>query len=321
MVLASSLAAQTLRVATFHADLTRRGPGLLLRDITDGTDPQVQAALAVIAQARPDVLLLTGFDHDLEAVALRAFVQALEGAGVPFAHFYAPPQNAGQMTAQDLDGDGRRGGPEDAQGYGKFSGVRSMALLSRFPVTGAKDYSGFLWADLPGSLMPGDDAQVRAVQRLSTTGHWRVQLDIGGKTAEVLAWSATPPLFGNGPRNMLRNHDEAAFWLALLNGKLADAPPDHPFVLMGLANIDPARGEGDRRALSALLAHPALVPGPDAATVYFKSGPMRLSYVLPSQGWQVEDAGVFDPSPGDPVADVVAQASRHRLVWVDLALP
>ena len=27
------------------------------------------------------------------------------------------------------------------------------------------------------------------------------------------------------------------------------------------------------------------------------------------------------PAPGAPLADVVAAASRHRLVWVDLELP
>ena len=33
-----------------------------------------------------------------------------------------------------------------------------------------------------------------------------------------------------------------------------------------------------------------------------------------------DDLGEW-PAPGAPLADVVAAASRHRLVWVDLELP
>jgi len=50
-------------------------------------------------------------------------------------------------------------------------------------------------------------------------------------------------------------------------------------------------------------------------------GNLRVSYVLPSRDLQVRDAGVLWPAPGAPLAEAVAAASRHRLVWVDLALP
>ncbi|MGB3244167.1 MAG: endonuclease/exonuclease/phosphatase family protein, partial [Sulfitobacter sp.] len=35
----------TLRVATFNTELARKGPGLLLRDILKGDDPQITAVI------------------------------------------------------------------------------------------------------------------------------------------------------------------------------------------------------------------------------------------------------------------------------------
>lgn len=316
------MGAQTLRLATYHTDLTRRGPGLLLRDILAGKDAQIGAVVAVIAQAKPDVLLLTGFDGDHDMLALRAFSGLLAHAGHDMPHLFAPPQNAGAMTALDLNADGQFGGPEDAQGYGKFAGARSMALVSRLPLRDAADYAGFLWADLPGSLMPGQDPALRALQRLSSTAHWRVGVQTPWETPlDLLMWSATAPLFDKTPRNRLRNHDETAFWLAMLDGKLTIPPPEGAFVVMGLANTDPDQGAGDKAALRALLAHPMVQPGPAGPTAQFRDTALRLSYVLPSAGLRVAGSGVIWPDPDTPMAQMVAQASRHRLVWVDLMPP
>jgi hypothetical protein len=44
--------------------LSRAGPGLLLRDIVGGDDPQVLATLEMIAAADADVLLLLDMDFD-----------------------------------------------------------------------------------------------------------------------------------------------------------------------------------------------------------------------------------------------------------------
>ena len=74
-------------MATFNADLTREGPGLLLRDIRTAKDPQVEAAAGVIAAAAPDVILLTGIDYDLDGVALAAFA-AVNPANVASALQY-----------------------------------------------------------------------------------------------------------------------------------------------------------------------------------------------------------------------------------------
>lgn len=336
--------------------MQRRGPGLLLADIEGGEDPQVAAAVAVIAAVAPDILLLQSFDYDAGLVALRAFARRLEEAGASYPHLFAFRPNTGRASGLDLDGDGRLGGPGDAQGFGYFAGQGGMALLSRLPIAAAeaRDFSGFLWRDLPGAILPEKDgapfpsAEAQAAQLLSTTGHWAVPVELpeGGRLT-LLAWHATPPVF-DGPedRNGRRNHDEAAFWTALLDGRLAEKPPAPPFVLLGDANLDPVDGDGRGAAIRALLGHPMLqdlapasAGGAEAARV--QGGPnaaqrgdpaldtadwdeargpgnLRVDYLLPSRDLTVTGAGVFWPGEADPMAATVAAASRHRLVWADL---
>jgi hypothetical protein len=332
--------ADGLRVAVFHTELGRDGPGLLLRDIRSGEDAQVAAVVAVIAAARPDAILLLGIDHDLDLVAAAALADRLEAAGLALPYRFAPRPNTGLPTGLDLDGDGRRGGPRDAQGYGRFAGAAGMLLLSRLPIRAeaARDFTAMPWADLPGAIPPEGTP---AVQRLSTTGHWEVPLDLpGGGTLRLLAWAATPPVF-DGPedRNGRRNHDEAAFWLGLIAGALPWPPPEAPFVLLGGSNLDPADGEGRREALAALLALPALQdpaprgasgrvepghrgdPALDTALFGEGTGGLRTELILPSADLRVTGAGVLWPPGSDPFAATVAGASRHRLVWVDIELP
>ncbi|MGY6409396.1 MAG: endonuclease/exonuclease/phosphatase family protein [Alkalilacustris sp.] len=350
---APARAGAAIRLATYNPALTRRGPGLLLRDILSETDSQVEAAADVIAAAAPDLLLLTGFDWDHGGQALAAFAGRLAVRGHPFPHRFAPRPNTGWQTGRDMVGDGRVGTADDAQGYGAFSGVKGMALLSRLPIEAeaARDFSRFLWRDLPGAQLPQRDgrpypsAAVFAEQRLSTTGHWDVPVRLpSGMPLHVLAWYASPPVFG-GPeqRNRLRNHDETRFWSLFLDGALPMPPPAGSFVLMGDANLDPDDGDGLHGAIRDLLAHPALQdprprsPGAVAAatrarrgdpalhTVQWdgprQPGSLRVDYLLPSADLAVLDAGVLWPRPDDPLAEAVGTASRHRLVWADIADP
>jgi hypothetical protein len=328
---AGAAAAEPLRVATYHVELSRDGPGLLLRDI-GRNDPQVEAAARVIAFAGADVVVLLGIDYDYGLAALGAFAERVAAAGANYPYRFALRPNTGLASGLDLDGDGQPGGPGDAQGFGRFSGQGGMAVLSRLPVreAEARDFSALLWRDLPGAILPdGIDPNVAAVQRLSTTGHWEVPVNLpGGGTLRLLAWHATPPVF-DGPedRNGRRNHDESAFWLRLLEGALPFPPPEPPFILLGNANLDPARAEGRADALNRLLALPALQdPRPAGAaglaTVDFSEnggpGPMRSEYVLPSARLTVVASGVIWPAPDDPLWPSVQAATRHRLVWVDV---
>lgn len=353
MALANPVGAETLRIATYSPDLTRRGPGLLLQDIVSASDPQVEAVAAVIAAARPDVLVLTGLDWDHGGAALAALETRLAARGAGYAHLLALRPNTGWTTGLDLDGNGRSGDARDAQGYGRFAGEGGMAILSRLPIATdrVRDFSDLLWRDLPDALIDG--AAMRpaalAVQRLSTTGHWDVPLRLpDGSMLHLWAWSATPPVFdGPDDRNGRRNHDEAALWLRYLEGRLPLRPAQAPFVLLGDANLDPVDGDGRPAALRALLAHPLLqdpAPASPGASSVPQTGPnatqqgdpardtadwpdeggpgnMRVDYVLPAASLRVTGAGVFWPAAGQPLAEVVQTASRHRLVWVDIAAP
>ncbi|MCE8457140.1 endonuclease/exonuclease/phosphatase family protein, partial [Rhodovulum sulfidophilum] len=250
-LLALCLAAPALadiRVASFNTDLSRKGPGLLLRDILSGKDSQVAAVLDVIAAARPDIIALQGIDYDLDGLALTALADRLRARDLDYPHLFALRPNTGLRTGLDLDGDGRVGGPGDAQGFGYFAGQDGMAILSRFPVLTdrVRDFSALVWRDLPGATLPEMDgapfpsAEAQAVQRLSTTGHWDVPVDLGGSILHLLTFHASPPVF-DGPedRNGLRNRDELRLWTLYLDGALGLAPPRGPFVVLGDANLDP----------------------------------------------------------------------------------
>jgi hypothetical protein len=330
-LLAAPVRAETLRIATWNAELSRAGPGLLLRDLRKPDDPQVEAVVTVLTTLDADVLLLTGIDYDFDAAALSALNQWLLS---PYPHMMALRPNTGVATGLDLDGNGQLGEARDAQGYGRFAGQAGMAILSRKPILKAevRDFSGFLWRDLPGADLPPDMApEVADLQRLSTSGHWEVPLDLGtGQTLRLLAWYATPPVF-DGPedRNGRRNHDEAAFWLRLLAGDLPFPPPETPFILLGQSNLDPADGEGRREAMQALLTHPALQdPEPRAppdhmdsghhgdptldTALYETIGGLRVEVILPSANLTVTAAGMLPATPA---------ASRHRPIWVEITLP
>ncbi|MDF3607980.1 endonuclease/exonuclease/phosphatase family protein [Paracoccus sp. DMF-8] len=330
--------AEPLRIASYSPDLSRKGPGLLLRDIETGKDRQIAAVVQVIAAADADVILLTGFDWDYDNRALAGFAGLLADAGAPYPHQFAAQPNSGLATGIDLDGDGRLGTGDDAQGFGMFMGQGGMALLSRHPVELVADHTGFLWRDLPGQIMPPLPDEAVAVQRLSSTAHWHLAVTVRGQPLHLLAYAATPPVF-DGPedRNGRRNHDETMFWL--------DRLPDAPFVVLGDTNLDPHDSDGRHEAMQALLARvqdpePASEGGrlapQDGANATHRGNPaldtavwpaadgpgsLRVDYVLPAPGLTVLDAGVFWPAPGDAMADVAAAASRHRLVWVDLDWP
>jgi hypothetical protein len=173
---------------------------------------------------------------------------------------------------------------------------------------------------------------VTATQRLASNAQWDVPLELpDGRGLHLLVWHATPPVF-DGPedRNGRRNHDETAFWLRLLDGDLSEPAPEAPFVILGQANMDPVKGDGLPDAIRALLSHLALqdpapigASGTDTADFTAKGGPGRLrtDVILPSADLTIIASGVDWPSLGDPRLPVLEAASRHRPIWVEIALP
>ncbi|WP_254694128.1 endonuclease/exonuclease/phosphatase family protein [Sulfitobacter sp. SK012] len=287
----------------------------MLGDILRGEDPQVIAAQDALIATNPDIIVLQSIDFDLQNAALNAFADALEQRGSSYPYRFALRPNTGMPTGVDLNGDGKLGGGDDAQGFGRFSGQGGMAILSRFPVLQDKvtDHSGLLWRDMPGNLFPmtdtgpfGGDAAYE-IQRLSSKGHWVVPISTPNfGPINVMTFHATPPVFdGAEDRNGRRNHDEVALWSQLLK--------DHSdFVLLGDANIDPERGEGRKAAINALITDPRLQnPFPNAPTANWPDpgpGELRVDYLLPSIDWKVVDFGLF----------AAPNASRHLLLWADL---
>ena len=353
--------AEPLRIATWNVDLTRRGPGLLLRDILKSEDAGIDAIVQTIAVVAPDVLVLTRLDWDYGLQTLNALADHVQIAGQSYPHRLALRPNSGLATRLDLDGDGRTGGPGDAQGYGRYPGYGGMAVLSKFKIdtTAVTDFSAMLWRDLPDAILPEvggapfpSDTALQQ-QRLSSVGHWNVPLSIGpDQQINLLAFSAGPPVF-DGPedRNGKRNHDEIVFWQKYLEEKLPWPAPENPVVVLGNANLDPHDGAGISSAITSLLAHPRLQdpkpasdggtaasaaqggvnathtgnPALDTADWGDEKGPgnLRVSYVLPDAKLKVLNSGVFWPTPDDRLHRLIAAdgAPRHRLVWVDIDIP
>lgn len=314
---------------------------MLLRDIVRGEDAQVTSVISVLVETAPDILAIQSFDYDLTGRALSAFAEALREAGLDYPFVFSALPNSGIPTGLDMDGDGRRAEPRDAQSYGRFSGQGGMAILSRYPILldEVKDYTDMLWRDIPDALLPEVDGrpfpseEAQAIQRLSTTSHWVVPVevpDIG--RVDLMTLHASPPVF-DGPedRDGKRNHDEITFWTKYLNGEFGPSQQDH-FVLLGDLNQDADEGEGNKSAIRNLLNDPRLqdtspqsegskaVTGDPFDTADWNDpvpGNMRVDYVLPSSDWRILDSGVYWPL--GEAGDVAEAASRHRLVWVDLA--
>lgn len=335
------LAAETVRVASYNVEMYRKTPGIMLRDILRG-DPQAEAVARVIARTAPDILLLQGVDYDAELHGARALRDLVTKIGLHYPHVFALRPNTGLVTGLDLNGDGRKDGAADAQGFGYFSGQRGMVLFSRWPIEVGKvqDFSSLFWRDLEGATLPMHNdgpfpsEQAQAVQRLSSTGHWIVPVSHpDGTTVTLMGFAATPPVF-DGPedRNGLRNADEIHLWTQVLEGKLGVTPTERFFIL-GTANLDPIKGQGRHKAIQTLLGHSKLNDtSPKSEHHGFDTvdwpepnpGDMRVDYVLPSADWKVVQSGVFWPDAGTSGAEAiesdVTAASRHRLVWVDVLL-
>lgn len=191
--------------------------------------------------------------------------------------------------------------------------------------------------------------------RLSSKSHWDVPVLTPFGRMHVLASHPTPPVY-DGPenRNGARNHDEIRLWVEYLRnddahwlcddaGRCGGLARGASFVILGDLNADPKDGESDPGAVTPLLRHPRVNPIPprsagaaeraakyglprrgDTATHTADFGPrtgtLRVDYVLPSDDFAIRGSGVFWPRADDPDA-ALAEASDHRLVWVDLTHP
>ncbi|MGC6488101.1 MAG: endonuclease/exonuclease/phosphatase family protein [Planctomycetota bacterium] len=170
-----------------------------------------------------------------------------------------------------------------------------------------------------------------------------------------------PAFDGEEDRNGRRNHDEVRFWVDYLTpgqgrwivddaGVAGGLAPDASFVVLGDLNCDPVDGDAQRAALRALLAHPRVTDpapkspgGPEQQLKQFGvnmrhegdpgldtgdfadlpgegPGNLRVDYALPSSDLAVAGAAVFWPRAFEQTLKL-AEASDHRLVWVEFSRP
>ncbi len=308
---AHAASAERLRLAYWNTELTRKGPGELLRDLTRAEMPDIRAAVQTLDQLQADVVVLSGFDFDAGGLTLAA-LNALLAA--PYAHQMALRPNAGVATGFDLDQNGVLGEARDSMGFGWYPGQAGMAILSRqpFDTVASRDFTSFLWKDLPGAHLPPLPAGADEILRLSSVSHADTVIRLPtGQSLSLLTWHATTPAF-DGPedRNGLRNADENRFWTLLLDGALPHAAPTGPYILIGQANVDPVKGDGIKEPIQSLLADPRLQNPLEGDTVDYGKGigPLRVAYILPSAALNVVARGVLHPDT----------PSRHWPIWVDI---
>ncbi|WP_089410811.1 endonuclease/exonuclease/phosphatase family protein [Amphiplicatus metriothermophilus] len=289
-------AASTVRFATFNAYLNRPIQGQLASDLATSGDVQARKVAEIIQRVAPDILLLNEFDYDPAGEGLKRFRQnylEVGWNGAPpavYPYVFLAPSNTGVASGHDLDRDGAvatepgsRDYGGDAFGYGAFPGQYAMAILSKYPIDGARarTFQTFLWKDMPGALLPDDPATPEPGDwydeeslndfRLSSKSHWDVPVIVNGETVHVLASHPTPPTFDGGEdRNGKRNHDEIRFWADYVSegsgyiyddeGVFGGLEPGARFVVMGDLNADPHDGGAVAGAIAQLLDHPSLAP-------------------------------------------------------------
>lgn len=351
---ASSLNAETLRVATFNVSLeaNRLQPkntplvlGSVLEAIKQG-HPLVRNVSDIIRYNNPDVILLNEIDADRDTLA--AFVAQL---GVDFPYTFIPEVNTGVLSQVDVNHDGQLSLPSDGYGFGHYPGHYGMALLSKYPIQHAdvRCLNTFLWKDMPGAMLPiaSDGSAWYSTQdltslRLSSKTHCDVPVLVNNVDISVIISHPTPPVF-DGPedRNGKRNHDE----VRLIKDYLEQADylasyvagrdfSQRRFVILGDLNASVDSDATVPGTMQQLLNHPLInansLPISEGAAQHTPQNPKaaahtaawrsRADYVLPSHfGFRVRHSEVFWPAKNAPLAHLMSrEGSDHRLVLMDL---
>jgi 3-phytase len=336
-----------VRFATFNASLNRNVAGELIQHLSTPANTQAATVAEIIQRTRPDVLLINEFDFDPDGTAARLFQQNYlslphnGAAAIEYPYRFVAPSNTGIPSGFDLNNDGSVGGPDDAFGFGFFPGQFGMAVYSMHPiqVDDVRTFQTFLWADMPGALLPDDpstpepadwfSAEELAAVRLSSKSHWDLPIDIDGRIVHFLVSHPTPPVF-DGPedRNGRRNHDEIRFWADYVTpgqasayiyddaGRRGGLAPGARFVIAGDQNADPLDGDSVPGAAQLLLDHPrvntSVTPASEGAVdASERQGGANLTH----RGDPAFDTADFaDSAPGNLRVDYVLPSRPLRIL-------
>ncbi len=274
----------------------------------------------------------------------------LNNDGRTVTTFPPPPPSGPDGSPGPQTTEGRRYG-NDCWGFGAFPGQYAMALLINKKFTLLADqirtFQLLPWSAMPEALLPVDpqtgqpwyNAQEWEVMRLSSKSHWDVPVQLpNGAVLHLLCSHPTPPAF-DGPemRNKLRNHDEIRFWADYLNrssyivddrGAAGGLAEGALFLIMGDQNADPDEGNSYQNPIqSFLLSHPGIrgdfVPRANIPIANLDDDDtaqwgLRVDYLLPSQGLQIVDGGIYRSETAGAAATF---PSDHFPVWLDLRAP
>jgi hypothetical protein len=336
-----------VRFATFNASLNRNVEGELIQHLSTPGNAQAATVAEIIQRTRPDVLLINEFDFDPDGTAARLFQQNYlslphnGAAAIEYPYRFVAPSNTGIPSGLDLNNNGSVGGPDDAFGFGFFPGQFGMAVYSMHPieVDDVRTFQTFLWADMPGALLPDDpstpepadwfSAEELGAVRLSSKSHWDLPIDIDGRIVHFLVSHPTPPVF-DGPedRNGRRNHDEIRFWADYVTPGQASAyiyddaarrgglAPGARFVIAGDQNADPLDGDSVPGAAQLLLDHPrvntSVTPASEGAVdASERQGGANLTH----RGDPAFDTADFaDSAPGNLRVDYVLPSRPLRIL-------
>jgi len=258
-----------------------------------------------------------------------------------------------KQTADDAFGYGKFPGQFGMVVFSNFEIDRSQ--VRTFQNFLWKDMPGAALPAQPDSNNPFYNDEIQNLFRLSSKSHWDVPILVGHRTIHFLVSHPTPPVF-DGPedKNGCRNHDEIRLWADYVAGKAdylyddqkqqGGLPSDSWFVIAGDLNADPIDGDSRNHAIQQLLNHDGINslftpsstggafwaekqggenknhqgnPSFDTGDFSDRVGNLRIDYVLPSKNLKISGSGVFWPKPDEP-GSKAAQASDHRLVWIDV---
>lgn len=340
-----------VRFATFNASLNRNNAGDLLNDLSTPNNAQAQTVAEIIQRVRPDVLLINEFDFYPNGQAAELFqdnylsVPHNGSEPIDYPYYFVAPSNTGMPSGFDLNNNGVIGGPDDAFGFGFFTGQFGMAVYSRYPIDydSIRTFQLFLWRDMPGAMLPDDPAtpapadwyspEELEVFRLSSKSHWDIPIQIGKKVVHFLVSHPTPPVF-DGPedRNGTRNFDEIRFWADYITpgntsnyiyddqGNSGGLKPGSLFVIAGDQNSDPLDGDSIPGSIQQLLEHPLVntkvTPSSEGAV---QQAALQGGANLNHRSDPAFDTADFaDTAPGNLRADYVLP--RKNLQIVDSAV-